>query len=477
MKDQTDYELTGCTAAALGGYEQALHELRCLTANPVATLEPVLAQAPDFAMAQLLNAWMHVSSTEVPAIAVGRKALAAARRLPLNERESLHAAAIGAWCDGQWHDAARTLEDLNARYPRDALALQMGQQLDFFTGDSRMLRDRMLRVLPEWSEAVPGYHAVLGMLAFGLEETSDYSRAEALGRRAVELEPLDAWAQHAVAHVYEMQGRRDEGIRWMHESTGWQQSGFFVVHNWWHLALHHLARGETRRALELYDGPIRGNAASMLDLIDCSAMLWRLELAGVGVGDRWSSLAELFAPHAASGNYAFNDLHAAMAFVRAGRDDLLQALATAQAVALTRRDDNAEFVAAVGAPACAAIVAFAVGDYPQATALLRTIRNRASRFGGSHAQRDLLDQTLIAAARRSGDGSLAKALEVERQQVLGYRELPDAGRLHRDAESTQRAAFNWSDSLIAKATMVRVGFAQPPVGNTELPATYRLDKP
>ena len=95
MKDQMGYELTGGTAQALDAYEQALHEMRCLTGNPVATLAPVLAQAPDFAMAQLLNAWMHVSSTEVPAITVARESLAAARRLALNEREELHATAIG----------------------------------------------------------------------------------------------------------------------------------------------------------------------------------------------------------------------------------------------------------------------------------------------------------------------------------------------------------------------------------------------
>jgi tetratricopeptide (TPR) repeat protein len=428
MKDQTGYELTGATADTIAAYEQALHELRCLTANPVATLAPVLEQAPDFAMAQLANAWMHVSSTEAPAIAIARESLAAARRLPLDEREKLHAAAIGEWCDGQWHAAARTVEDLNALYPRDALALQMGQQLDFFTGDSRMLRDRILRVLSAWSEDVPGYDAVLGMLAFGLEETGDYARAEAAGRRAIELQPLDAWAQHAVAHVCEMQGRRDDGIRWMHESTGWQQPGVLTVHNWWHLALHHLARGETRKVLELYDGPIRSNAAAILELIDCSAMLWRLDLAGADVGDRWASLAGLFAPHAASGNYAFNDLHAAMAFARAGREDMLSMLRTAQAVALTRRDGNAEFVTAVGAPATEAIVAYAAGDYAQATELLRAVRNRAHRFGGSHAQRDLLDQTLIAAARHSGHASLAKALEAERKLVLEYREVPSRGR-------------------------------------------------
>ena len=379
-------------------------------------------------MAQLANAWMYASSTEAAAVAVAHESLAAATRLPLNEREALHATALGQWCDGQWHAAARTLEDLGILYPLDVLALQMGHQLDFFTGESRMLRDRVLRVLPAWSQDIPGYHAVLGMLAFGLEETGDYARAEAAGRRAVELEPLDAWAQHAVAHVCEMQGRRDEGILWMHESTGWQQPGALLVHNWWHLALHHLARGETGRVLEIYDGPIRGNVASILDLIDCSAMLWRLELAGLEVGDRWDAVAEGFAPHAASGNYAFNDLHAAMAFARAGRDGLLRELRAAQAAALTRRDDSAEFVTAVGAPAVEAVVAFAAGNYAQSAVLLRSIRNRAHRFGGSHAQRDLLDQTLIVAARRSGQAALATALESERGQVLAARAAPPRQR-------------------------------------------------
>ena len=68
--------------------------------------------------------------------------------------------------------------------PRDALALQAGHQIDFFTGNSRMLRDRIARAMPAWSEGMPGYHATLGMQAFGLEEMGDYARAEALGRKA-----------------------------------------------------------------------------------------------------------------------------------------------------------------------------------------------------------------------------------------------------------------------------------------------------
>jgi hypothetical protein len=43
------------------------------------------------------------------------------------------------------------------------------------------------------------------------------------------------------------------------------------------------------------------------------------------------------------------------------------------------------------------------------------VRNSAARFGGSHAQRDVLDLTLIAAARAAGEGSLERALLAERE--------------------------------------------------------------
>jgi hypothetical protein len=89
----------------------------------------------------------------------------------------------------------------NARYPRDLVGLQAGHLMDFYRANARDMRDRLARALPRWSASVPGYGVVLGMYAFGLEETGDYARAEALGRQAVALEPLDCWAHHAVAHV------------------------------------------------------------------------------------------------------------------------------------------------------------------------------------------------------------------------------------------------------------------------------------
>jgi len=422
MRDTVGYPLSGCNAQALDLFERANHEFRCFAGNPLASADAALAAAPGLVMAHVLRAWLLLLSTEAPAVPAAAQALADARQLAHDEREGMHIRAAELLCAKRWRAAGLMLEELNAHYPLDVLALQVGHQIDFFSGDTRMLRDRVAAVLPAWSDAVPGWHAVLAMLAFGCGENGEYTRAERLGRQAAELEPRDAWAHHAVAHVLEMQGRRDEGVHWMEGNAGWQQDNFLAVHNWWHLALHHLARDDATAVLRLYDGPVHGHRPSVVaELIDASALLWRTELRGHAVGERWTALASLWEPHAASGHYAFNDFHAAMAFARAGRDDALGDLQSAQRQALCRDDDNAAFTREVGAPAVQGIVAHAQGDFDRAVELLRPIRTSSHRFGGSHAQRDVIEQTLIEAAQRSGQVALARALTAQRKSAIEQR--------------------------------------------------------
>jgi tetratricopeptide (TPR) repeat protein len=424
MNDSAGYAISGCNPAALDAIEQAMHEFRCLKGNPVATLDVALAASPDAVMAHVLRAWLHLLGCEAGNVPIGRAALAAALALPHNEREAMHLAAIEQLCRNRWQAAGQLLEDLSVRYPLDAVALQAGHQIDFFRGDSRMLRDRIARALPAWSEASTGWHAVLGMYAFGLEETGDYALAERHGRRAVELEPADAWAQHAVAHVMEMQGRRDEGVAWMRGNMGWQRDSFLATHNWWHVALYHLANDDHDATLALLDGPIDGHKSSLqLELLDASSLLWRLRLRGVDAAHRWHSLAERWAPSARDGYYAFNDMHAAMAFACAGRDDLLDELERTQCEAIARDDDNAMFTREIGRDATRAIRAHVDGRHARAVEWLRPIRNRADRFGGSHAQRDVIDLTLIHAAHASGQHALARALEEERKSLAAQRSV------------------------------------------------------
>jgi tetratricopeptide (TPR) repeat protein len=415
-KDNLGNLMSGANAEALSSFAQAIAELQCYRNDPVATVQAALDAAPSLLMGHVLHGYLHLLGTEPAGFPVAAADLEAAERLPANAREGAHRRALRHLCQSEWRAAGRVLEDIAIEYPRDVLALQVGHLVDFYTGDSRMLRDRIARALPAWSPDLPGYHAVLGMHAFGLEETGLYTRAEAAGRRAVELEPRDAWAWHAVAHVLEMQTRRREGIDWLRlDMDAWSRDNFFAVHNWWHLAVCHLDLEEVDEVLALFDGPIYGQRSPLvLDLIDASALLWRLHLKGVALGDRWQAVADAWEPVASAGNYAFNDAHAMMAFVGADRPQSAQAVLDAQVRALEAPGDNGDFTREVGAPVTRAILAFGQGDYGETVRLLRPVRNQAQRFGGSHAQRDLLDLTLIEAALRDGQRALAQALAAER---------------------------------------------------------------
>ncbi|MBP5998393.1 MAG: tetratricopeptide repeat protein [Azonexus sp.] len=416
---------SGANADSLAHYRRALHQFQCYIEDPVASVDAAIEQRPDFVMAHVLKAYLHLLGTEPAAIVVARDCLDAAQRLSANARERGHIAAVARMVDGQWHHAGRLLEDVAIDCPRDILALQAGHLADFYVGNSRMLRDRIARALPAWSRDMPGYHAVLGMHAFGLEETADYALAEAQGRAAVELEPRDGWAQHAVAHVMEMQCRTRDGIAWMRANPeAWSTDSFFKVHLWWHVALYHLELGEIDEVLALFDGPIHGERSTMvLDMIDASALLWRLHLRGIDVGRRWATVADGWEPIATAGNYAFNDVHAVMAFVGAQRPDAIAAVLETQQVVMQGSDDNEAFTREVGHPLTLAIKAFGQARYDDTVRLIRQVREIAHRFGGSHAQRDLLDLTLIEAALRAGRRPLATALCAERLTTRGHSPL------------------------------------------------------
>jgi tetratricopeptide (TPR) repeat protein len=434
--DATGQRVSGATPDSLAAFEQGARELLCFVDDPVASVERALQHSPAMVIAHALKAWLHLLGTEPSGHAVALACCEAAAALDADERERAHIDAARALAQGHWREAGLRLEDLSARFPRDTLALQVGHQIDFFRGDSRLLRDRIARALPAWDPAMPGWHALLGMHAFGLEETGDYAAAESAARRSIELEPRDSWGWHALAHVHEMRNAPEDGVALLGPTRGiWSRGSFLATHNSWHLALFELELDHHDEVLRLYDEAIGGTGSQVvMDLVDASAMLWRLHLRGVALGERFAALAERWAAVGGYGRYAFNDLHAMLAFVGADRPQDQRALTEAQDAAMQGDLDNAEFTREVGAPATRAVMAFGQGDYGRAVDLLRRVRSGAHRFGGSHAQRDLLDLTLLEAAQRSGNQPLAAALAAERLAIrphspLAQRLVSRAGRL------------------------------------------------
>lgn len=438
MSLQDSRELTHSTSSRhnLHRYEGALELLASYFVDPLAAIDGALADDPDFVSGHCLRAAIGVLAAERAGEPLIQESLAAAQRLAgrANDRERAHFEAARAWLAGDFHRSIDLYGEIVIEHPRDLLALQVAHVGDFYLGRSRMLRDRVAQVLPSWDETVPGFGYVLGMLAFGLEETNSYDRAETIGRRALALNRRDPWAVHAVTHVYEMTGRTADGIDWLEgRLEDWAPDNGFAFHNFWHLALFLLERGEHVRVLSLFDRRIWPKRSTVaLEMVDAASLAFRLHLRGVELGARADSIADAWSEPSYHGYYAFNDAHAVMAFVAAGRLDAARAVVRELERRVGDDGSNALMSRDVGLPLARALVAFGEQRYADVIDALLPLRLVAHRFGGSNAQRDVIDQTLAEAAVRAGSSSLVRAL-------LGERRL-------------FRAEQPWSRALALRAT-------------------------
>jgi tetratricopeptide (TPR) repeat protein len=418
MRDAQGNALSHPAQDAVAALDSAVAMLNAFRGDPVRTIGASLKAHPDFVMGHVFLGALFATAMDKTFEPHTRRALSAAEALlgSANDRERAHYNAARMWADGDIAGATEGWGRIAMDHPRDILAIQLAQQGDFFQGQSLMLRDRVQRVAKRWSPDVPGHGFVLGMLAFGHEEAGEYRRAEVLGREAIAIEPRDAWAAHAVAHVLEMEARVPEGLNWIESTShGWDADGLLAYHLWWHAALMQIDRGDAAAALGIYDRHIaEGGLGQALELVDASALLWRLWVLGHDIGLRWRDVADKWALRVEHGISAFNDVHAVMAFAALGRD----ADVDAQIATLERAADgsgtNAMMARLAGLPAARGFAAFGRGKYAAALAHLLEAMPRAAAFGGSHAQRDILSWTALEAAIRVGDRHAADALLAER---------------------------------------------------------------
>ncbi|MDH3234071.1 MAG: tetratricopeptide repeat protein [Alphaproteobacteria bacterium] len=417
-KDIYGVEHSTDNAKSVERYQEAVNLLLGFFNDPIEVIDQALADDPGFVMGHCFKAGLLTTFAEKSVEADLFASIKAAEALAgnANDRERMHMAAARAWAEGDFTRSGRLYGEIAIAYPRDIFAVQVSHLGCFYLGQSRWLRDRIAQVLPEWREGDPGYGYLLGMHAFGLEEMNEFARAEEAGRKAVAQFKGDAWAVHAVAHAMEMQGRTAEGISWMEtQAENWSPNNFFAYHNWWHTALYHLDHGDHARVLEIYDSGVHAAPSeAALELVDAAALLWRMHLQGADVGDRWTEVADKWQGPAGDGYYAFNDFHAMLACVAAGRTAEAEALISSLEAAAGGDGTNAMMAREVGLPASRAILAFGQGDYGETVERLAGLRFGANRFGGSNAQRDLIDWTLVEAAIRLGDGPRARAFVNER---------------------------------------------------------------
>jgi tetratricopeptide (TPR) repeat protein len=418
--DRWGVPVQAADGAAVLLLDQAIEDLVTLSGDPVGGTEAAIRADGELALARIYRAYLSLYATTADGAAeagalikpleAGRPGLSAG---PLAAREALHLAAARAWADGDWQAAARALERALVANPRDLLALKAAQDLYFFLGSRLELRDVAARVLPAWPQEDPAWGYVQGMWAFGLEENGDYRGAEAAAANSLARNPKDVWGVHALAHVFEMEGRHEAGVSFLSSSSPDWAGSYFAVHNWWHLGLYLLELGRAGDALALYHERIRAaRSTEWLDIVDASALLWRLSLYGTDVAAPAAALAADISDLVDVPAYIFNDWHAVMTFGLAGdqaRNGRILA-ANRHLAAPTNR----QAAQRAGLRLLEGFAAFTAGRPEVTVDLLIDIRPEAHAVGGSHAQRDVIDLTLIAAAARSGQAGLARALVTER---------------------------------------------------------------
>ncbi len=421
-KDQQGLALAGSSASA-DAFDRAVADYYALGGDPVGILKGALAVDPVFALGGAAIAALFMIGGfrgDHPEVA-GALAAAEATIGGASEREQLHLAAVKALAAGWSGRALRLWEEILVDHPTDALALRFSQDAYFLLGESFAIRDSVARVLPAWERGNPLTSYVLGLYAFGLEETGELARAERHGREALARNPSDAWAVHALAHVMETANRQEEGIAFLKSShADWSSAHFMAGHNGWHLAVYLIEQGRFAEVLADYDRFTATKLAddATLDRIDAASLLWRLELAGVDVGERWAPVARQWMAHVDDHVLAFNDLHLAIAAARSNNpDDVKRLRRSLEDYERFGAGDNREVTITVGRSLIEGVQRFAERDYAGSVEAILPVRYQAFRIGGSHAQRDIVNQTLIAAAERAGQWRLARALLAERVAV------------------------------------------------------------
>lgn len=417
-RDRAGLPLHAASGAAVAAFDALIDDYAAFRSSVPDRLRALLAADADMPLAHSIRAALLMLSGKGDLRPVARSAAAVAVRLSAaaTPREQLHAEAVHAWSNGAPDRALRCWESALALAPTDLLALKLAQFAHFYAGDTRAMLQSTDRVHAAWHPELPHYPRFLGVRAFALEEAGELDAAEAAGRDAVARADDDPWAVHAVAHCLETRGRPVDGAAWISQQAAhWQDAGTMTGHLRWHHALFLLETESPEDVLAQLDAGMHPAASDeYLDLCNDVSLLQRLELLGIDAGDRWQPLADAIAARTVDRMLPFCDVHWVLGLAAAGRfaaaDALIDDLATRSETMIPGAQSEIETLRSAALPLARGLRHWRAGDWTQALETIGDCRDRIHRIGGSHAQRDLFDQILIACALRAGADDHARHL-------------------------------------------------------------------
>jgi tetratricopeptide (TPR) repeat protein len=309
-----------------------------------------------------------------------------------SRRERQHAEALSALVAGDTTRGLALVDAHVAEFPRDALLVNQASSAIGFAGRADREEQRM-QFLERLAPAYGDDWWFQSALAFTYHEVDRYEDSRRLSEASLRQYPGNANASHNLAHVYFETLDTDAGAAFLEAwLAGYDRRASFHCHLAWHMAMFDLHRGRYARALEIFQQDIVGAVNPRLAMIDGSALLWRFRLDGEPVEPAaWRSLADL-AERVSRPGFVFGEIHAALAYAASGDERALTKLLDG----LRALDARGHPVAgAVALPMAQGAAAFVAGEHAAALAHLEPVASQFHRVGGSHAQWELFEETML----------------------------------------------------------------------------------
>jgi len=365
------------------------------------------------------------AATARAAVGRARAAVTGATR-----RERQHVEALSALIGGETTRGLDLVAEHVKEFPRDALLVNQAGSAIGFAG----ARDREERRMAFLERLAPAYGDdwwFQSALAFTYHEVDRYEESRRLSERSLQQYPGNANASHNLAHIYFETLDTEAGAAFLADwLAGYDPRASFHCHLAWHLAMFELHQGRYARALEIFQRDILGAVNPRLAMIDGSALLWRFRLDGWREQPlAWRPLADL-AERVSRPGFVFGEIHAALAYAACGDETALAKLVDG----LRALDAKGHPIAGtVALPMVQGIAAFVAGDHAGALAHLEPVEGEFHRVGGSHAQWELFEETMVVcylALERYDDALRLVRRRLQRRaspRDLGWLERATAG--------------------------------------------------
>ena len=413
--DRYGLELSTASQAARDAYVEGVDLFLSANFGSEAAFGRAIAHDPDFALAHAaLGRTLQLYAKPAAAKPSVERARELGARLPRRERANVEM--LASLVDGAGPAPLTFAQEHLAEFPRDVMVLAPCTGVFGLIGFS----GRAGREIEQAAQldALAGDYGedwwFLSTHAFALGETGRIDAARKLIDRSLDLYPRNAHGAHVFSHVLYENGEDAAGLAYLER---WLQvfprAAQLHCHLSWHVALWNLELGNIGQARRVFETDVRPGASwgpPINTLSDSASFLWRLQLAGHrSEASRWNEVRDYALKEFPKAGVTFADVHSALAFAAAGDVASLRSL-TGQ---LRERETAGKLAAGPIVPALAeAFGAFAGADWNAAIGRIAPLLGEHERSGGSRAQRDLIDCTLIAAFAKAGRRSEAARLAV-----------------------------------------------------------------